>query len=116
MSSSHKRSPLIAPPFVQPYPQHGHDPTYKQYNATLCGSSQGYYKILCCCARQAKAPSLQCLAFVEFLAFNLNNEDDQDSLTETNALLQVPNLLDQVESARQEYQKGEALTMQQVFG
>ncbi len=58
----------------------------------------------------------QALAFVEFLVFNLNNQDEQDSLTETNALLQVPNLLDQVESARQEYQKGEALTMQQVFG
>lgn len=58
----------------------------------------------------------QALAFVEFLVFNLNNQSDDDSLTETNALLQVPNLLDQVESARQEYQKGETLTMQQVFG
>ncbi|WP_434685413.1 hypothetical protein [Pseudanabaena minima] len=58
----------------------------------------------------------QALAFVEFLAFNLNNQSDDDSLIETNALLQVPDLLDQVESARQEYRKGEALTMQQVFG
>ena len=58
----------------------------------------------------------QALAFVEFLAFNLNNQSDDDSLIETNALLQVPDLLDQVESARQEYRKGEALTMQQMFG
>jgi hypothetical protein len=58
----------------------------------------------------------QALAFVEFLAFNLNNQSDDDSLIETNALMQVPDLLDQVESARQEYRKGEALTMQQVFG
>jgi hypothetical protein len=58
----------------------------------------------------------QALAFVEFLVFNLNNQSDDDSLIETNALLQVPDLLDQVESARQEYRKGEALTMQQVFG
>ncbi|MFM7601509.1 MAG: hypothetical protein ACKO7R_09970 [Pseudanabaena sp.] len=58
----------------------------------------------------------QALAFVEFLAFNLNSQSDDDSLTETNTLMQVPDLLDQVESARQEYRKGEALTMQQVFG
>ncbi|MFN5837406.1 MAG: hypothetical protein ACK45W_11805 [Pseudanabaena sp.] len=57
----------------------------------------------------------QALAFVEFLAFNLNSQSDDDSLTETNALLQVPNLLDQVESARQEYRKGKALTMQSVL-
>lgn len=57
----------------------------------------------------------QALAFVEFLAFNLNNQSDDDSLTETNALLQVPNLLDQVESARQEYRKGKALTMQSLL-
>ena len=57
----------------------------------------------------------QALAFVEFLAFNLNNQSDDDSLIETNALMQVPDLLDQVESARQEYRKGEALTMQSVL-
>jgi hypothetical protein len=57
----------------------------------------------------------QALAFVEFLAFTLNSQSDDDSLTETNALLQVPNLLDQVESARQEYRKGKALTMQSLL-
>ena len=39
-----------------------------------------------------------------------------ESLLETAELMQIPNLLKQVASARQEYQQGEALTMEQVFG
>jgi antitoxin YefM len=42
--------------------------------------------------------------------------EEWESIMETAELMQIPKLLKQVESARQEYQKGEALTMEQIFG
>jgi antitoxin YefM len=42
--------------------------------------------------------------------------EEWESLIETAELMKVPNLLKQVEVARQEYQKGEVLNMEQMFG
>jgi PHD/YefM family antitoxin component YafN of YafNO toxin-antitoxin module len=43
-------------------------------------------------------------------------QEEWESLIETAELMQLPNLLTQVASARQEYQAGEALSMEQIFG
>ncbi len=49
-------------------------------------------------------------------SFILITQEEWESLTETAELMQVPNLLKQVASSRQEYQKGKSLNMEQVFG
>lgn len=49
-------------------------------------------------------------------SYVLISHEEWESLIETAELIKVPNLLEQVKSARQEYQKGEALSMDQVFG
>ncbi|PZO38515.1 MAG: prevent-host-death family protein [Pseudanabaena frigida] len=49
-------------------------------------------------------------------SYILITQEEWESLIETAELMQIPNLLNQVASARQEYQAGEALSMEQVFG
>ncbi|TYQ24811.1 type II toxin-antitoxin system Phd/YefM family antitoxin [Pseudanabaena sp. UWO311] len=49
-------------------------------------------------------------------SYILITQEEWESLIETAELMQLPNLLNQVASARQEYQAGEALSMEQVFG
>jgi PHD/YefM family antitoxin component YafN of YafNO toxin-antitoxin module len=49
-------------------------------------------------------------------SYILITQEEWESLIETAELMQLPNLLTQVASARQEYQAGEALSMEQVFG
>ncbi len=49
-------------------------------------------------------------------SYILITQEEWESLIETAELMQLPNLLTQVASARQEYQSGEALSMKQVFG
>jgi prevent-host-death family protein len=49
-------------------------------------------------------------------SFVLLELETLQALMETAELLQVPDLLADVAEARQEYQKGETLTMDQVFG
>ncbi len=49
-------------------------------------------------------------------SYVLITQEEWESLMETAELVRVPNLLEQVKSARQEYQNGEVLSMQQVFG
>ena len=49
-------------------------------------------------------------------SYILITQEEWESLMETAELMRVPNLLKQVASARQEYQAGEALSMEQVFG
>jgi PHD/YefM family antitoxin component YafN of YafNO toxin-antitoxin module len=49
-------------------------------------------------------------------SYVLISHEEWESLIETAELIKVPNLLEQVKSARQEYQKGEALSMDHVFG
>ena len=48
-------------------------------------------------------------------SYILITQEEWESLIETAELMQLPNLLTQVASARQEYQAGEALSMEQVF-
>jgi PHD/YefM family antitoxin component YafN of YafNO toxin-antitoxin module len=47
--------------------------------------------------------------------FFLINEDILESWLETFALLQDPEILNDVKMAREEYQKGETLTMDDIF-
>jgi len=67
------------------------------------------------CDRAAKVPE-----GVEIVHDNrsyvLVTHEEWESQTETTELMKVPNLLAQVQSARQEYQNGEVLTMEQMFG
>jgi antitoxin YefM len=49
-------------------------------------------------------------------SYILITQEDWEALIETAELMQVPNLLEQVAIARQEYQAGEALSIEQVFG
>ena len=53
---------------------------------------------------------------LQFIDEITSSEDNWESLIETNELMKIPNLLQQVETARQEYKKGEALSMEQIFG
>ena len=53
---------------------------------------------------------------LQFIDEITSSEDNWESLIETNELMKIPNLLQQVETARQEYQKGETLSMEQIFG
>ena len=48
-------------------------------------------------------------------SYILITQEEWESLIETAELMQLPNLLTQIASARQEYQAGEALSMEQVF-
>ncbi|HAA31014.1 MAG TPA: prevent-host-death family protein [Cyanobacteria bacterium UBA8553] len=49
-------------------------------------------------------------------SFILISQEELEALIETAELLQEPNLLSDIEEAREEYKKGEVLTMEQVFG
>ncbi len=49
-------------------------------------------------------------------SFVLISQDELEAWVETAELLQEPNLLSDIKEAREEYQKGEALTMDQIFG
>jgi len=48
-------------------------------------------------------------------SFILISQEELDAWMETSELLEDPNLLSDISSARAEYKKGEALTMEQVF-
>ncbi len=48
--------------------------------------------------------------------YRLITQEEWESLMETAMLMQVPDLLRQVEIARQEYQAGETFSMEQIFG
>ena len=49
-------------------------------------------------------------------SYILITQEEWESLIETAELMQLPNLLTQVASARKEYQAGEVLSMEQVLG
>ena len=48
--------------------------------------------------------------------FILISQEELEAWIETSELLQDPNLLSDVELAREEYKKGEVLTMDRLFG
>jgi len=48
-------------------------------------------------------------------SFILISQDELETWVETAELLQEPNLLSDIKEAREEYQKGEALMMDQIF-
>jgi prevent-host-death family protein len=48
-------------------------------------------------------------------SFILINQEELEALVETAELLQDSSLLSDIEGSREEYQKGETLTMDQVF-
>ena len=48
-------------------------------------------------------------------SFILISQDELETWVETAELLQEPNLLSDIKEAREEYQKGEALTINQIF-
>ena len=48
-------------------------------------------------------------------SFILISKDELEAWVETAELLQEPNLLSDIKEAREEYKKGEALTMEQIF-
>jgi len=48
-------------------------------------------------------------------SYVLISQEEWESLLETAELLQIPGILEQVEAARQDYQKGEAIPFDQVF-
>ena len=48
-------------------------------------------------------------------SYILITQEEWESLIETAELMQIPNLLKQVAPARQEYQAGGALSMEQIF-
>jgi len=48
-------------------------------------------------------------------SFILINQEELEALVETAELLQNSSLLSDIEGSREEYQKGETLTMDQVF-
>jgi PHD/YefM family antitoxin component YafN of YafNO toxin-antitoxin module len=49
-------------------------------------------------------------------SYVLIEQDELEALIETTELLQLPDLLADIEAAREEYRKGETLTLEQVFG
>lgn len=49
-------------------------------------------------------------------SFILISQEELETWFETAELLQEPNLQSDIEEAQKEYQKGEALTMAQIFG
>lgn len=49
-------------------------------------------------------------------SFILISQEELESWMETSDLLQDKNLLSDIEESRQQYQKGEALKMERVFG
>lgn len=48
-------------------------------------------------------------------SFVLIDKDELESWAETAELLQVPDLLSDIQAAREDYQAGETLTMEEVF-
>lgn len=48
-------------------------------------------------------------------SFVLISQEELEAWVETSELLQEPNLLSDIKEAREEYQKGEALTIDKVF-
>lgn len=49
-------------------------------------------------------------------SFILISQEELEAWVKTAELLQNPNLLSEIQEAREEYKKGEALTMDQIFG
>lgn len=49
-------------------------------------------------------------------SYVLVTQEERESTLETAMLLQIPNILEQVSSARKEYLAGETLTMEEIFG
>jgi antitoxin YefM len=49
-------------------------------------------------------------------SFVLIDRQELEALIETSELLQVPNLLNDIAQARLDYQNGETMTMEDIFG
>ncbi|KKI98346.1 type II toxin-antitoxin system Phd/YefM family antitoxin [Prochlorothrix hollandica] len=49
-------------------------------------------------------------------SYILVTQEEWESLLETALLLQVPHILQHIETARQDYVKGETFSMEQLFG
>jgi hypothetical protein len=56
------------------------------------------------------------LQFIDQISSTEVSFQEWESVTETTELMKIPNLLQQIDNARAEYQKGDTLGMEQMFG
>jgi len=56
------------------------------------------------------------LQFIDQISSSDQAIQEWESIIETAELMKVPNLLQQIETARAEYEKGDTLSMEQIFG
>jgi prevent-host-death family protein len=82
------------------------------YHVTADYASQNFEEII----QRANTEAEGVTIVKDNKSFVLINQEELEALIETAELLQVPNLLTDVSQARGEYEQGETLTMEDVFG
>jgi len=56
------------------------------------------------------------LQFIDQISSTEQSFQEWESATETTEPIKIPNLLQQIANAREEYQKGDTISMEQMFG
>jgi antitoxin YefM len=82
------------------------------YHVTADYASQNFEEII----QRANTEAEGVTIVKDNKSFVLIDREELEALIETTELIQVPNLLTDVSKARKEYEQGETLTMEDVFG
>ena len=82
------------------------------YNVTTDYASQNFDEIIQRANNEAEGVTI----VKDNKSYVLIDQEELESLIETAELLQTPDILQDVSQAREEYQKGETLTMEYIFG
>jgi len=82
------------------------------YNVTADYASQNFDEII----HRANTESAGVTIIEDNKSYVLIDQEELEALIETAEILQAPRILDYVAQARKEYQQGESLTMEDVFG
>lgn len=82
------------------------------YNVTADYASQNFDEIIQRANTQAEGVTI----VKDNKSYVLIDQEELEALIETAELLQTPEILQDVSQAREEYQKGETLTMEDIFG
>ena len=82
------------------------------YNVTVDYASQNFDEII----QRANTEAEGVTIVKDNKSYVLIDREELEALIETAELLQTPDILKDVAQARQEYQQGETLTMEDFFG
>lgn len=82
------------------------------YNVTADYAKQNFDEII----QRANTETEGVTIVKDNKSYVLIDREELEALIETAALLEVPDILSDISEAREEYKKGESLTMEDIFG